>query len=239
MRNVVEERIMKSFESLNLNDLEERSKSLIVEFANFLESKEMEDNTIICRRSFNVNPEQNCHCYFPEGYRVGDVIDFTLTTGEKVSAMAMRQETDGMLFAFVDCLKKEYPMNKTGTNEGGYEASNLRTILNGEILDSFPDKIKTRMRAFENGDFLRLLSSTEVFGEDHYDGEDNSVQLEPMKNKKMRIALLGKDSDEFAWYWLQNIQDSASFVSVNGNGDPDYGGASYSRGVRPAFILKQ
>lgn len=45
-------------------------------------------------------------------YEVGDVIAFELEGGEKVEAMAMRQEADGMLFLFVDCLKDEECMNE-------------------------------------------------------------------------------------------------------------------------------
>ena len=47
-------------------------------------------------------------------------------------------------------------MNKDNTNEGGYENSDLRKNLNGEILEQYPDKIRKRMVAFENGDLLRI-----------------------------------------------------------------------------------
>ena len=66
-------------------------------------------------------------------FRVGDIIKFKLTDGEKVQAMAVQQENDGMLFCLVDCLADEYSMNDTNTNEGGYEGSDLRKKLNTEI----------------------------------------------------------------------------------------------------------
>lgn len=71
-------------------------------------------------------------------FKVGDIIKVRLTDDEKAQAMAVQQEEDGMVFCLVDCLAKEYPMNETRTNEGGYEASDLRKKLNGEILDRFP-----------------------------------------------------------------------------------------------------
>jgi hypothetical protein len=66
-------------------------------------------------------------------FKVGDIIKVKLTDGVKVQAMAMQQEDDGMIFCLVDCLPGEYPMNSTRTNEGGYEESDLRKKLNGEI----------------------------------------------------------------------------------------------------------
>ena len=44
-------------------------------------------------------------------YSVGDVISFTLTDGEEVEALAVKQEWDGMIFILLDCMRKEYRMN--------------------------------------------------------------------------------------------------------------------------------
>lgn len=202
-------------------------KALLAEFAKFLDIQ-TEDITV--RRTAVVETD---------AYEVGDVIDFTLTTGEEVSAMAMRQEADGMLFVFVDCLRKEYPMNNESTNVGGYDCSDLRQTINGEILNTFPDKIKNRMKPFENGDRLRLLTEREVFGENEYGEEDSGVQLEPMKSRKNRIAFQGKGTDEWEWYWLQNrVDDTASYFSnVYTSGYASYYNASNSYGVRPAFKI--
>ena len=64
-------------------------------------------------------------------YEIGDVVSFSLEDGEEVEAVAVKEEFDAqnnayMVFMFVDCLKKEYPMNERDTNEGGYEESYLR-----------------------------------------------------------------------------------------------------------------
>lgn len=42
-----------------------------------------------------------------ELFELGDIISFTLTTGEKVKAKAIRETPNGMLFITVDCLKDE------------------------------------------------------------------------------------------------------------------------------------
>lgn len=172
-------------------------------------------------------------------FKVGDIIDFTLTTGEKVSAMAMRQEEDGMLFVFVDCLDVEYPMfenpDRMGSMAINYYNSDLRHKLNNEILNTFPDSIRSRMKVMRIGDtdafdFLRLLTKEEVFGEN---------RLEPMKEIRNRIAFQGRGTDRWEWWWLQDrVEKYASgFASVTDNGVADYANASFVIGVRPAFKI--
>lgn len=88
-----------------------------------------------------------------------------------------------MIFCLVNCLAQEYPMNETNTNEGGYEASELRKKLNGKILDRFPSDLKALMVPFDNGDFLRIPTEKEIHGENYY-GEYESpyaTQWKPMK----------------------------------------------------------
>lgn len=175
------------------------------------------------------------------GYEVEDVIAFKLTDGEKVQAMAVQQENDGMLFCLMDCLADEYSMNDTNTNEGGYEGSDLRKKLNTEIIARFPADIKAVMVPFENGDYLRLPTEKEIFGENYY-GEYESPyvqQWKPMRQRRNRIAFQGNNGG-WEWYWLQNkCRDSAaSFPSVINYGIANCNAASNSFGVRLVFKLK-
>lgn len=174
-------------------------------------------------------------------FRVGDVIRFKLSDGEKVKMLAVKEESDGMIFSFADCLAKEYSMNEQNTNEGGWDASDLRKKLNGEILDRFPRKIRKLLLPFENGDMLRLPTEKEIFGSNPC-GEDEpeSVsQWKPMKQRKNRIASQGLNGG-WEWYWLQNRvpNSAAGFASVAGHGGADCGRASYARGVRPVVKIK-
>lgn len=175
------------------------------------------------------------------GYMVGDVIAFTLTDGEEVEALAVKQEQDGMIFCLVDCLNQEYSMNEENSNRGGYEATDLRVKLNGEILDRFPADIREKMVAFANGDYLRLPTEKEIFGcNDYGKAEPDDVQQwEPMKQRKNRIAFQGKGTDRWEWYWLQNAHKryAAYFAYVNGNGRAVSDYASRASGVRPAFKI--
>lgn len=173
-----------------------------------------------------------------ENFKTGDIISFELTDGEKVRARAVKREKNGMLFCMVDCLKQEEQMNSRYTNEGGYEASDLRKKLNSDILDRFPAEIRDRMNPMENGDLLRIPTEREIFGENKYGDSDNAEQWPCMKQVRNRIALLG-DNGSLSWYWLQNrSRSSASLFCFVGN----YGlahaySASDSLGVRPVFLL--
>ena len=175
-------------------------------------------------------------------FKVGDIIKVKLADGVKVQAMAMQQEEDGMIFCLVDCLPGEYPMNSTRTNEGGYEESDLRKKLNGEILNLFPAELTDMMAPFDNGDLLRLPTEKEIFGENCY-GECESPyvkQWKPMKKHRNRMAFDGTKDENLQWYWLMNkVRESAAYFPVVGNyGYASYYGASYSLGVRPVFKLR-
>lgn len=207
----------------------EEKKALFEEFCQFLDSKEpVENDTVDVQRMITIETDE---------YEVGDVITFSLTTGEVVSAMAMRQEEDGMLFVFVDCLKDKQPMNETDTTKGGYEASNLRKVLNTDILSSFPAVIRNRMKPVYKEDKLRLLTAMEVFGEKKYGDEDNGVYLPLMKKRRNRIAFQGYATDEWEWYWLQNTYRPSTFACVYSTGGANFVNASNSLGVRPAFKI--
>lgn len=173
-------------------------------------------------------------------YEVGDVIAFELEGGERVEAMAMRQEADGMLFLLVDCLKDEECMNEEDSNRGGFDASDLRMKLNREIIERFPAEIREQMIAFTNGDMLRLPTEKEIFGVNEY-GEDEGdvVQFAPMKLRRNRIAFQGLNGN-WEWYWLANKhkRSASSFACVSVIGGANYGAASGASGVRPAFKIK-
>lgn len=174
-------------------------------------------------------------------FRVGDVIRFKLSDGEKVEMLAVKEESDGMIFCFADCLAKEYSMNEQNTNEGGWDASDLRKKLNSEILDRFPRKIRKLLLPFENGDMLRLPTEKEIFGSNPC-GEDEpeSVsQWKPMKQRKNRIASQGLNGG-WEWYWLQNRvpNSAADFACVYSGGGADCYGAGYAGGVRPVVKIK-
>ena len=185
-----------------------------------------------------------------ELFELGDIISFTLTTGENVKAKAIRETPNGMLFITVDCLKDKWRMfeNPGRVEKVDYEHSDLRKKLNGEIFESFPEEIKGRMVGMRVGqtncfDMLRIPTEREIFGENPYGkAECDAVKrFKGMKKRRNRIAFDRSEEgkEKWQWYWLQNrVEDTAAnFASVDYNGNANSNDASNSYGVRPVFLL--
>ena len=183
---------------------------------------------------------------YVKSFELGDVISFKLKDGEKVQAKAVKQTDEGMLFLTVDCLKDEYPMFKypVGSMEINYFNSDLRHALNGEILDRFPEEIRSRMAGMrientDKFDILRIPTEKEIFGENSYDTDESDTvkQFKGMKNCRNRIAFQGSKSGAPAGYWLQNRVEDTAFAFVNSCGNACYVRASRSVGARLVFLL--
>ena len=169
---------------------------------------------------------------------IGDVFEFTLKDGEAVRAMAVKKDEDATDFITVDCLKgKDMPMNLEPTSKGGFDGSSLREELNKSILAIFPDDIREAMVPVYRDDLLAIPSEMEIFGERIFSKEDSKdEQLEPMKEKRNRIALDGMDGYP-NWYWLRDATSTLYFAVVSGGGRAHYYTATHSLGVRPRFRI--
>lgn len=186
-----------------------------------------------------------------EAFELGDIIKFKLADGQKVKAMAVRQDENGTLFVTVDCLKDCYPMFKNpgamGSMEICYFNSDLRHYLNKEVLKLFPEEIRSRMNIMPVGnneyDLLRIPTEREIFGKNHYGKEESTdiKRFNGMKKCRNRIAFRATEDNNEAWewYWLQNrVEDTAAhFAYVTDGGYAASNNASYSYGVRPVFLL--
>jgi len=162
-------------------------------------------------------------------FRAGDICSFCLNDGTLVRAAAVQEERGGMVFMLLDSLPKKYRMNSKETNAGGYEISELRRALNGEILSGFPSELRERMRPFPNGDTLRLPTEMEIFGVNRYG------TAEPYTAPRWKLPQCGT----FHWYWLENAVWGSRelFVVVNSLGRPHYSTANAMLAVRPVFKL--
>ena len=165
--------------------------------------------------------------------RIGDQIKVKFS-GEKHKATAIRREDDGMLFLLDDCLDRAMPMNENGGTEGGYDASDLRRYL-AKKASEIPMKLQNRMVAFENGDYLRPLTLEEACGVDA-DFNDTGGQIEWMKDRRHRVTT--RKDNEYASWWLRGVVSATYFAYVAAYGYAGYNNASNSRGVRPAFKIR-
>lgn len=164
-------------------------------------------------------------------FEIGDQIKVKLPK-EEYTATAVQRRGNGMLFLLDQYLDNPMPMNAEGGTEGGYEGSDLRAALQaGEKL--LPKKLRKHMVPFENGDLLTILSIQEMFGRDEkFDKCEGQIQW--MKDRRNRIAFRKGENE---WGWLRGVVSATSFAYVYYGGVANYTSASYSLGVRPAFIL--
>lgn len=176
-------------------------------------------------------------------FEVGDQITVKLKNLGEYTATAQKVYEDGKtLFLFDNCVA-EHKMNENGSNAGGFYKSDLCKWMNTELVKSFPVKLLDRMiyTDEEHKCLLRIPTRKEMFGIDKYNQNyepDLSEQFELMKDRKNRVCSL--PDNEYAWYWLMNahLQSSPAFACVAGGGVEAGHGASYSGGVRPAFLIQ-
>ena len=182
-----------------------------------------------------------------EHFEVGDQISIELEGYGEFTATAHKVYADNAaLFIFDHCVT-ERPMNKNGSNKGGFYESDLCRWMNEELIKAFPEKYRANMAAFDMDGkiMLRLPTRSEMFGRDdcskyyEYESDGNGEQLELMKDRKNRICM--SPDDEYCWYWLMNarsVVSSTAFAYVSTSGLAYYHAASASLGVRPAFVIE-
>ncbi len=167
-----------------------------------------------------------------EKLQIGDRIRIDLQ-GEKHTATAIRDEGDGMLFLLDECLDEAHSMNGSDNTDGGYDASEMRKFLR-ELTEAFPEMLRKRMAAFENGDLLRLLTITEMCGVDK-NFKSCEGQIEWMKDSRRRIVR--RKGEECESVWTSTVVSGACFAYVGSYGLADCNYASLPLGVRPAFKI--
>lgn len=186
-----------------------------------------------------------------EGIQIGDQININLTGLGQFTATAQKITDKGIVFLFDDCVA-DRPMNNYYTNKGGYKKSDLCEWINTELLNAFPDEIKSRIIN------LTIPTYGQMFGHDNlYDNfkPDEDEQFPLMKKRKTRKKGSGNwgcgsvytyhrvadFKDDYEWYWMQNATkkkvSAGGFAVVGYGGDADCVAASFSFGVRPVFLL--
>lgn len=166
-------------------------------------------------------------------FKVGDQIQIG-----KYTATCQKVTRKGAIFLLDQYLDEVYKMNRENTNEGGYEASDLRKELQkNSVLEIF-DSVREMMVPFKNGAPLRIPYAEEFFGDvDSYE-PSGKKQWPLMEDRRNRIAI--REGKPYEWGWLQNKLKSSgpNFACVGHSGPADYHYASYSLGVRPVFRLR-
>ena len=178
--------------------------------------------------------------------KVDDEIAETLKNGEEVVFVVVGTDMyrpGDVIFGLKDCLKETYAMNDENTNAGGWKASQLRRVLNTEILDLLPDDLRAciKPRVIDGApDTLWLFSEREIFGDNEWTEEDadSGLQMPYFKRKGNRVKGLGKDGPAY-WWWERSPYSgsSISFCYVSNGGTASGYSANNSYGVAFGFCV--
>lgn len=185
----------------------------------------------------------------------GDRIPVALKTGEEVVFVASYDEKGKLFFVMENCLKDPRRMNEEPTNEGGWAASELRKIANGEIFESLPDDLRevivpTKIIQVIDGerieceDKLFCLSFTQIRGrvegwEEIAEMEPEDSQLEIFKSsEKSRVK---ERTGETTIWWSRSpsiVNSNNFFIYTYTSGYVGYSSyASYRNGVSLGFCI--
>ena len=167
----------------------------------------------------------------------GDELDVGL--GRKV--VFGRDESGRAFFTFKDAIG----MSEFGSS-AVWETSTIRRKLNETFLRTLPVDLVEEIKLYKStqtvddveyttGDYLFLLSGTQVFGWDDDDDDPNESQIDIFKDRRNRIKKY--EGRECCW-WLRSANFSYYAYYVNTNGYNNYNFTSYTYAVCPSFCLE-
>ena len=213
-----------------------------------------------------------------ETYNVGDEKEVTLTgdwagtytvriannsTPSECSTEGFSQTACGFVVEFVDIIT-EHAMNSTGTNSGGWPASEMYSFVNTDIYNTLPSDLQNiiidtysvsghgygNSTNFTSTDKLYLLSTKEVWGKDgtsntiDYDSaEAETRQLDYYKNNGVTTSSYSGAVKTYQgsanYWWLRAAYSNygTHFCIVLPSGDRNAYSANFSCGVAPAFRI--
>lgn len=173
-----------------------------------------------------------------EKWKVGDIIQFSLSTNEKIEARCERIEEDGAIFCATHCLKEKRPV-VSDYKKLDWDKSELRKYLNEILINTFPFKIKDKMIPIYKDDLLAIPSIEDVFGDWGY---EKWKPIKPgLNNRNWKLMQDVQYRIKGGWYWLRSFRCYSSGVyrwcgvAIDGSASATSG--SYAFGFAPAFKL--
>lgn len=172
----------------------------------------------------------------PADIKVGDQIVIPLGNLGTFTATAQKVTDGKVLFIFDDYIA-EHPMNENGSNEGGYEKSDLKKWIENDLFKMFPKALRDHISGLSIPTLGEIYGWDDKWDREHFEADDDE-QLPLMKQRRNRVAYY---DNECECGWLRNAMkkefSSANFAGVSNFGHAYCYGASFSFGVRPEFWL--
>ena len=175
-----------------------------------------------------------------EKWEVGDILRFTLLTGESIEAMCHHIDGDKAIFNTTHCLEKKMPID-SNYKINSWEDSELRQHLNTELLDGFPDSIRQRMCCIDGNDLITIPSMQDVFGDWDYDSW--KPKKDGLNNRNWELMQHEQYRAKGNLYWLRDSYYYSStgyfWCFVRSDGSADYSRGNLAFGLTPAFAMIQ
>lgn len=167
---------------------------------------------------------------------VGDKTTIKLDGLGEFAATVHKVTDDKVMLIFDDCVTTR-PMNESGTNNGGFEESDLNKWLHTEFIKALPYSIRARLTDVTIPTVGEMFGWDDKWNRNHFEA-DNDKQLPLMKQRRNRVAYY---DNECKFVWLRNATKK-EFSSVHFANMCDRGYATYFRtmdslGVRPEIWL--
>lgn len=154
----------------------------------------------------------------------------------------------------VDIYEEERPINLNGQESTSYSRSDVSRFLNGEFLHKCSDELQQVIKLVRKDTYLPdeesliesafykfwLLSEWEVFGRQHLSEGKEGRWYEWYKQEGVDYRKENRsESRTTAYWWTRSpaYYGSGFFCLVGYNGTADYGSASTSYGIAPAFCI--
>lgn len=152
-----------------------------------------------------------------------------------------RDESGRAFFTFKDAIG----MSEFGSS-AVWETSTIRRKLNENFLRTLPDDLIKEIQLYKStqtvddveyttGDYLFLLSGTQVFGWDDDDDDPNESQIDIFKDRRNRIKTY-EGTERFWWLRSADGNGGACYVTSNGYLSGNY--TNYTGAVCPSFCLE-
>lgn len=166
----------------------------------------------------------------------GDELDVGL--GRKV--VFGRDESGRAFFTFKDAIGE----SKFGSS-AVWETSVIRRKLNETFLRTLPDDLVEEIKLYKStqtvddveyttGDYLFLLSDTQVFGWDD-DDDTNESRIDIFKDRRNRIK---KHEGRDCCWWLRSASNGGGAYTVSSSGNYSSYSTSSTYAVCPSFCLE-
>lgn len=204
---------------------------------------------------------KGCGDLAPAMFKVGDYKNVVLLDGTEAQFRIIGFNHDKMAngmpapitWEAVDCLRQRLSWNSRSTNEGSWENTQLRRLMNdldGDIYRLLPEDLREVItpvikltadtyngenRIIETEDKLWIKSEKEIFGRSILSAPGEGHWYEWYRQEDVAWTKKRGGNLEYTMLRSPYRSDGSCFCVVNGNGVAGCSGADGANGVAPAF----